>query len=55
MSTPTHAGSDRLVFVNLPVADAAASREFWRDWASASTTASATNRPPASSCPRRHT
>ncbi len=29
MSIPTHAGSDRLVFVNLPVADAAASRAFF--------------------------
>ena len=29
MTTPTHAGSDRLLFVNLPVADAAASRAFF--------------------------
>ena len=29
MTTPTHTGSDRLVFLNLPVRDAAASREFF--------------------------
>ncbi len=29
MNTSTHAASDRLVFVNLPVADAAASRAFF--------------------------
>jgi predicted lactoylglutathione lyase len=29
MSTPTHTGSDRLVFVNLPVEDVAASRAFF--------------------------
>ena len=28
-ATPTHTASDRLVFVNLPVADAAASRAFF--------------------------